>query len=191
MLRKVASAVVAGALLAAFAAPGWAQQAAPEGQEGQKQIIKGPSKNSFGRLDLVLPEGSEYEVQYLPEFSLLQLRTITGEARIATSARYLILVESVAGPVEILVSNGRVITVEPGRSEIVGKAIVDDPGMTIIRINGTGPLVAQAGGGTPGPPEARVTVLEGVPAAALAGAIITPGPTGPTPTSVSPFAPPQ
>jgi len=50
--------------------------------------------------------------------------------------------------VEILLPNGRLIVVEPGKAEIVGRALVDDPGNITIRLSGTGPI-AQSGGGGP------------------------------------------
>ena len=56
----------------------------------------------------------------------------------------------------------------------LGQALVDDPGLTIIRLNGTGPFVAQAGGGgAGGNAESRTTVLEGPAAALQAGKIPT------------------
>ena len=51
------------------------------------------------------------------------LKTLVGEARIVTSAKNLILVESTEGRVEILLPNGRLIVVEPGKAEIVGRAV--------------------------------------------------------------------
>jgi hypothetical protein len=187
-MRKLIGVAMAAALVGGAAGPGVAQQEA--GPQAEKQLVQGPSTNSYGRLALVLPAGSEAEVQYLPETNVLSTRAIRGEARVFTSARHLLLVESVAGPVEIRLANGRVIPVEVGQSEIVGAALVDDPGQTIVRLNGTGPFLAQAGGPPPGGvPEMRTTVLTGNPAAALAGAGITPGPTVNTPSSISAFQP--
>jgi hypothetical protein len=68
-----------------------------------------------------------------------------GEARIVTSARNLVLVESSEGRVEILLPNGRLIVVEPGKAEIVGRALIDDPGTITIRLSGTGPIAQAAG----------------------------------------------
>lgn len=186
-MRKLVGVVIAGALLVGLVSPGLAQQASGS---SDKQVVQGPSTNSYGRLLLVLPAGSESEVEYQPDNSTLAVKAIKGEARITTSARYLILVESVAGSIEIRMASGRVIRVEPGQSEIVGAAIVDDPGQTIIRLNGTGPFVAQGPGGTQGlGGEVRATVLTGNPAAALAGAGLTAGPVVGTPTSTSTFTP--
>jgi hypothetical protein len=165
MLKRTFAALTVGAALAALAGPSWAQQVQESNEE--KRVIQGPSRTSFGRLDVILPEGARSEVEYQPDAGTLVVRTQQGEARIVTSARYLILVETVAGKVEIRLADGRIINVEPGQSEIVGQALVDDPGLTIIRLNGTGPFVAQAGGGAAGQgAESRTTVLEG-PAAAV------------------------
>jgi len=162
MVKKTLAFVLAGAVLMAIAAPGWAQQS-----NGEKRVVKGPSKTSFGRLDVVLPEGTSSEVEYQPDASRLVVRTLAGEARIITSAQYLVLVEAVRGKVEVLLSTGRVIAVEPGKAEIVGRALVDDPGQIVIRLSGIGPL-AQAGGPFPaGSSEVVATVLEGLPATAL------------------------
>jgi hypothetical protein len=188
MRRVVLTSLVVG-MIVALAAPGWAQRATS--QEEEKQIVKGPSTNSFGRVVLILPDGAESEVEYQPETNSIHVKTIRGEARIITSARYLILVETVSGQVEIRLASGRVIKVEPGKAEIVGAALVDDPGQTIVRLNGTGPFVAQA---TPGAPETsaevRTTVLSQNPAGLVAGNTdTTPGPIN-TPTSLSRFTTP-
>ena len=45
---------------------------------------------------------------------------------------------------EILLPNGRLIVVEPGKAEIVGRALVDDPGNITIRLSGTGPIAQAA-----------------------------------------------
>jgi hypothetical protein len=55
------------------------------------------------------------------------------------------MVENSQGRVEILLPNGRLVIVEPGRAEIVGRTLGDDPGNITIRLSGTGPI-AQAGG---------------------------------------------
>jgi hypothetical protein len=127
-----------GALIVAIGASSWAA-------EDEKRIINGPSKTSFGGLELVLGQGASAETAFQPDSSKLIVKTITGEARIITSAKNLILVESGEGRVEILLPNGRLIVVEPGKAEIVGRALVDDPGNITIRLSGTGPI-AQAGG---------------------------------------------
>lgn len=113
--------------------------------EDEKRIINGPSKTSFGGLELVLGPGASAETAFQPDASKLAVKTLVGEARIVTSAKNLILVENTEGRVEILLPNGRLIVVEPGKAEIVGRALVDDPGNITIRLSGTGPI-AQLGG---------------------------------------------
>ncbi|HZS34072.1 MAG TPA: hypothetical protein VFC42_11910 [Methylomirabilota bacterium] len=163
-------------LLIAAAGPGASAQPAT-GNGGEKQLLRGPVKQTFGALDVVLGEGSSAEVRPQPDASRLSIHTLQGEARVVTSARYLVLVENEEGTVEVTLPTGRRIAIEPGRSDIVGRALVDDPGTISIRIAST----------------AHITVLEGVPAAALSGVVTTPTPinpvTGPRPetsTLVSP-----
>ena len=86
------------------------------------------------------------------------------------SARYLILIENQEGTVEVTLPTGRRVKIEPGRSDIVGRALVDDPGTISIRIAST----------------AVINVLEGVPAAALSGQVTTP-----TPINTATGAPPE
>jgi hypothetical protein len=89
------------------------------------------------------------------------IRTLVGETRIVTSAKNLILIENTEVRVEVLLPNGRVVIVEPGKSDIVGRAIVDDPGTITIRLSGLGPI-AQAGGppaGPLGPTVVKIIVL--------------------------------
>ena len=140
MTRRALTAVL-GALVITIATSSWAA-------EDEKRIVNGPSKTSFGGLELVLGQGASVEAAFQPDASKLVVKTLVGEARIVTSAKNLILVESTEGRVEILLPNGRVIVVEPGKAEIVGRALVGDPGNITIRLSGTGP-VAQAGSGTP------------------------------------------
>ena len=97
----------------------------------------------------MLGQGASAETAFQPDASKLAVKTLVGEARIVTSAKNLILVESSEGRVEILLPNGRLIVVEPGKAEIVGRALVDDPGNITIRLSGTGPDRA---GGTPTTP---------------------------------------
>lgn len=130
-----------GALIMAVGTSTWAA-------EDEKRIINGPSKTSFGGLELVLGQGASAETAFQPDASKLAVKTLVGEARIITSAKNLILVESAEGRVEILLPNGRLIVVEPGKAEIVGRALVDDPGNITIRLSGTGPI-AQAGAPPP------------------------------------------
>lgn len=112
--------------------------------EDEKRILNGPSKTSFGPLDVVLGQGASVETAFQPDSQTLRIKTLVGEARIVTSAKNLILIENSEGRVEILLPNGRVVVVEPGKSDIVGRAIVDDPGTITIRLSGMGPI-AQAG----------------------------------------------
>jgi hypothetical protein len=114
------------------------------GAEDEKRIVNGPSKTSFGGLELVLGQGASAETAFQPDASKLTVKTLVGEARIVTSARNLVLVENTEGRLEILFPTGRVIVVEPGKAEIVGRALVDDPGNITIRLSGTGPI-AQVG----------------------------------------------
>ena len=136
MTRRALTALL-GALMVAFGTSTWAA-------EDEKRIINGPSRTSFGGLELVLGQGASAETAFQPDASKLIVKTLVGEARIVTSARNLILVENMEGRVEILLPNGRVIVVEPGKVEIVGRALSDDPGNITIRLSGTGPI-AQAG----------------------------------------------
>jgi hypothetical protein len=115
--------------------------------EDEKRIINGPSKSSFGGLQLVLGQGASAEVTYQPDATKLTVKTLVGEARIITSAKNLILVESAEGRVEILLPNGRVVVVEPGKAEIVGRTLGDDPGNITIRLSGTGPIAQTGNGG--------------------------------------------
>jgi hypothetical protein len=135
MTRRVL-AVLLGVLVVAIGTSTWAA-------EDEKRIINGPTKTSFGGLELVLGQGASAEVAFQPDASKLIVKTLVGEARIVTSAKNLILVESAEGRVEILLPNGRLIVVEPGKAEIVGRALVDDPGNITIRLSGTGPVAQQ------------------------------------------------
>lgn len=165
MMTKAVRLLMLGLLLVGV--PAWAQQ----GSGGEKKIYNGPLKQTFGQLDLILAEGATSEVDYQPDANRLTVRTIAREARVVTSARFLVLVENQEGTVEVTLPTGRRINIEPGKSDIVGRALVDDPGTISIRIASI----------------ANITVLEGVPAAALSGQVTTPGPinpvTGPRPES--------
>lgn len=138
MTRRALSALLGGLILV-VATASWAA-------EDEKRIINGPSKTSFGGLELVLGQGASAETAFQPDASKLSIKTLVGEARIITSAKNLILVETTEGRVEILLPNGRVIVVEPGKAEIVGRTLGDDPGNITIRLSGTGPI-AQLGPG--------------------------------------------
>lgn len=148
-MTRRALVVLLGALIVAIGTSAWAA-------EDEKRIINGPSKTSFGGLELILGQGASAETAFQPDSSKLAVKTLVGEARIVTSAKNLILVESGEGRVEILLPNGRLIVVEPGKAEIVGRALVDDPGNITIRLSGTGPI-AQAGN-TPTTPFTMTTV---------------------------------
>jgi hypothetical protein len=175
MVKKALGILLGAALVVGGGATAWAQA----NGNAEKKVYTGPGETSFGNLQLVLGPGASAETQYEPDAYRLTVKTLTGEARVVTSARFLVLVENVEGTMEVLLPNGRKIVVEPGRSDIVGRAIVDDPGAITVRI-ATG----------------RISVLEGVPAAALSGIVTTPSPvnpvTGPRPEtslSVSPSTP--
>lgn len=156
MTRRTLALLLGGFLVAAGTGA-WADT------EAEKRIINGPSKTSFGGLQLVLGQGASAETKFQPDASKLTVKTLVGEARIVTSARNLILVENTEGRTEILLPNGRLIVVEPGKAEIVGRALVEDPGNIIIRLSGTGPI-AQAGGATPAFTQSTVdvTILQSV-----------------------------
>lgn len=161
------------ATVAAGAAPAWA--AGHEKEE--KHILRGPTESTFGLLMVALDEGAVSEVRYQPDANRLAVKTQVGEARVIVAARYLILVENLEGRVTIQLATGRVVVVEPGRSEIVGRALVEDPGQIIVRLASEG----------------VITVLLDTPAAALAGvppaATIPPPPVNPRPESLSPSSP--
>ncbi len=136
MTRRGLTALL-GALVLVAGPSSWAA-------EDEKRIVNGPSRTSFGGLQLILGQGASAETAFQPDASRLLVKTLVGEARIVTSARNLILVENNEGRTEILLPNGRVILVEVGKAEIVGRALVDDPGTITIRLSGTGPI-AQTG----------------------------------------------
>jgi hypothetical protein len=152
MTRRVVSLLVAGLVMAVGVGVG------AQNGSSQKKSYNGPIKQTFAQLDLILEQGASVETDYDPGASRLLVRTTAQEARVVTSARYLVLVENQEGTVEVTLPTGRQIKIEPGRSDIVGRAIVDDPGTISIRIAST----------------AVITVLEGVPAAALSGQVTKP-----------------
>jgi hypothetical protein len=156
--------VLLGALIVAIGTSAWAA-------EDEKRIINGPSKTSFGGLELVLGQGASAETAFQPDASKLTVKTLVGEARIVTSAKNLILVESGEGRVEILLPNGRLIVVEPGKAEIVGRALVDDPGNITIRLSGTGPIAQAA---TPTGPSFTTTRVEVQLVVSAVGSILDP-----------------
>jgi hypothetical protein len=141
-MTRTAVAAVLGLFIIASGTEGWTAA------EDEKRIINGPSRTSFGGLQLELGQGASAETKFQPDASKLTVKTLVGEARIITSAKNLILVENTEGRTEILLPSGRLIVVEPGKAEIVGRALVDDPGNITIRLSGTGPI-AQVGGPTP------------------------------------------
>jgi hypothetical protein len=170
MTRRLVSIVAAGLVMAVAMGLG------AQSNGGQKKVHNGPIQQSFGPLNLVLEQGASVETDYQPDANRLVVRTLAQEARIVTSARYLVLIENQEGTVEVTLPTGRRVKIEPGRSDIVGRALVDDPGTISIRIAST----------------AVISVLEGVPAAALSGQVTTPTPIDPVigsrpETSLSPF----
>ena len=174
MTRRLAFIIIAVGLVMAVASGAGAQG------NGQKKVYNGPIQQSFGPLNLLLEQGASVETDFAPDANRLLVRTLAQEARVVTSARYLVLLENQEGTVEATLPTGRVVKIEPGRSDIVGRALVDDPGTISIRIAST----------------AVITVLEGVPAAALSGQVTQPSPlnpvTGPRPETtlaVSPSTP--
>ncbi len=103
-----------------------------------KQLIRGPAEIIYGRLTVALGEGAASEVEYQPGVNRLRVKALAAEARIVVSARYLILVENLEGTAEIRLSTGRTIMVEPGKSEIVGRALTENPGMIVVRLASEG-----------------------------------------------------
>ena len=170
MTRRLVSIVAAGLVMAVALGIG-----AQNG--GQKKVYNGPIQQTFGPLNLVLEQGASVETDYDPSANRLLVRTIAQEARVVTSARYLLLIENQEGTVEVTLPTGRRVKIEPGRSDIVGRALVDDPGTISIRIAS---IVV-------------ITALDGFPAAALSGQVTTPGPinpvTGPRPETTIAVSP--
>jgi hypothetical protein len=138
MTRRALTALL-GAFILAWGMGAWAAS------EDEKRIFNGPSMTSFGDLQLVLGQGASAEAKFQPDTSKLTVKTLVGEARIITSAKNLILVESEEGRIEIILPNGRVIVVDPGKAEIVGRTLTDDAGNITIRLSGTGPIAALGG----------------------------------------------
>jgi hypothetical protein len=130
MMRKFAPVIAAGLVLAAAVGLG----AQTGGQTGNrvKKTYTGPVNETIGVFQLVLERGASVEADYDPESNRLVIKTLAQEARITTSARYLLLVENQEGTVEATLPTGRVIRIEPGRADIVGRAIVEDPGTISI-----------------------------------------------------------
>lgn len=123
--------VIVGFALALGAAQVWAA----EEQKDGKQIVNGPAEVTFGKMLLSVGSGASAQVRYQPDASRLTVKTLAGEARITTSARNLLLVENKEGKVQVLLtSTGRVIVIESGKSEIFGRAIVNDPGQIIVTL---------------------------------------------------------
>ena len=158
MTRRALTALLLAFAIATTGASAWAAS------EDEKRIVNGPSKTSFGGLELVLGQGASAETAFQPDASKLVVKTVVGEARIVTSARNLVLVENAEGRMEILLPNGRVIVVEPGKVEIVGRALTDDPGNITIRLSGTGPIAQATGMPSFTATQGQVTILtSGVP----------------------------
>lgn len=148
MTRRIVGAIAFG-LVVLVAAGTWAQTTKTE-----KLVFKGPTKQTLGQFDVIVPEGSAAEAQYQPDQNRLAIKTTVGEARIVTSARFLLLIENEEGTVEVTLPTGRRISIEPGKSDIVGRALTDDPGTISVRVASS----------------VVVTVLD-TPAAALSGQV--------------------
>jgi hypothetical protein len=164
----LAVATVLGVLI--FATPSaWAQSSAQgqnQSEEGGYVQFEGPVEVVYGPLKVILAPRATAEVRYQPNALQLSLRTKQGETRILTSARNLVMIENRGGKIEVKLPSGRVINVEPGRTEIVGQALLDDPGQIIIRLSGLGPLV-QLNGGQGSQTSITLTVLNAPNPAAL------------------------
>jgi hypothetical protein len=132
-MSKTLGLLLVGAMI--LGSVGTAAAQAAGGEKSEKKVYYGPSKSAFGKLELVLEQGASSEVEYQPDASRVAIKTLVGEARIISAASYLILVENLEGKVDIKLPNGRIISVEPGKSEIVGRAIADDPGQIVIRFS--------------------------------------------------------
>ena len=134
MTRKVSMwTIMIGLTWVLGSAASWAAE-----DNNTKQLIRGPAEIIYGRLTVALGEGAAAEVDYQPGASRVKIKTLAAEARIVVSARYLILVENLEGTTEIRLPTGRTIMVEPGKSEIVGRALADDPGMIVVRLASEG-----------------------------------------------------
>jgi len=120
--------LIVGLVLALSAAPVWAAE-----EKEQKQVVRGPAEVTFGQMLLSLGQGAAAEVAYQPEQARLTVKTLAGEAKITTSGLNLVFVENMEGKVQVLLtSTGRVFVIEQGKSEIFGRAIVNDPGQIIV-----------------------------------------------------------
>jgi hypothetical protein len=164
MTRRFISIVAAGLVMAVAMGLG------AQNNGGQKKVYNGPVQQTFGQLNLILEQGASVETDYQPDANRLGVHTIAQEARVVVSARFLVLIENQEGTVEVTLPTGRRVKIEPGRSDIVGRALVDDPGTISIRIAST----------------AAINVLEGAPAAALSGQVTTV-----TPINTATGAPPE
>ncbi|MBI1892878.1 MAG: hypothetical protein HYS14_02025 [Candidatus Rokubacteria bacterium] len=130
MDRRFLWILILGLVLPLSVTPVWAAE-----EKDQKQVVRGPAEVTFGQMLLSLGQGASAEVAYQPEQTRLTVKTLAGEAKITTSARNLVFVENVEGKVQVLLtSTGRVIVIEQGKSEIFGRAIVNDPGQIIVTV---------------------------------------------------------
>ncbi len=128
--RRFLRILIVGLVLALSAAPVWAAE-----EKEQKQVVRGPAEVTFGQMVLSLGPGASAEVSYQPEQARLTVKTLVGEAKITTSARNLVFVENMEGKVQVLLtSTGQVFVIEQGKSEIFGRAIVNDPGQIIVTV---------------------------------------------------------
>ena len=128
---RVTWVLVVAFVLALGTGPAWAQ----EKKQENKQVFRGPAEVTFGQMLLSVGPGASSQVEYQPQQNRLTVETLVGEARVITSARNLLLVENLEGKVQVLLtSTGRVVVIEPGKSEIFGRAIVNDPGQIIVTV---------------------------------------------------------
>ena len=134
MTRKVSIwTIIMGVTWILGSAASWAAE-----DNDTKQLIRGPAEVIYGRFTVALGEGGAAEVDYQPGVSRVKIKTLAADARIVVSARYLILIENLEGTAEIRLPTGRTIVVEPGKSEIVGRALTEDPGMIVVRLASEG-----------------------------------------------------
>ena len=161
MTRMLILIVALAGAVGPIAPSAWGQSQAP-GQDQKDEdgytVVEGPAELAYGPLKVILAERASAEIRLQPDARQLSVRTRQGESRIITSARNLVMIENRGGKVEVKLPTGRVINVEPGRTEIVGQALVDDPGQIVIRLAGLGPLV-QLGGPQGTTTNLTVTVL--------------------------------
>ncbi len=169
MIREALGWLMTGAILALGPMPA---VAAENNTSEDKKIVEGPAKVIYGSMSVVLAEGAKAEIRYQPDAKRVIVRTLVKDARVIIPAYLLIFLENAEGAMQVKLPAGRLINVEPGRTEIVGRAITDDPGQIVVRLGGLGPI-AQAEGMPPGPSgsQGSVSDMTGDIAAAVQGVI--------------------